>query len=219
MGLVCKTKFEKAWIVASVVLLVVYMTLTNTGSGDVTPGRPFLAWLELSMIILSFPLGGLTLFGLYILTFWCDDCRNLQFLFDWPTLLVAGYIQWFWLLPEFLQSRQLTLLDLKRPLRAITANASPVAGDTTPASLSTTPTSLSTTPAPLSTTRAPQTNASPDTCAATLPAFDAAAFAPALTEFDEAGQTALDRVFLASPVAPAQASPASRVETIFPRVG
>jgi hypothetical protein len=47
--------------------------------------------------------------------------------------------------------------------------------------------------------------------------FDAAAFAPRLAEFDEAGLTALGRVFQAQSPPRAPASP-SHVEAIFPRV-
>ncbi|HEV2801164.1 MAG TPA: hypothetical protein VGW12_11745 [Pyrinomonadaceae bacterium] len=210
MRLACKTKFEKAWIVGSVLIIVTHALLTDARSGYAPSSAPLREWLELLMMALSFPLGGLTIFVLHDLTFWCDACRNLEFLLDWPTFLFAGYVQWFWMLPEFLRSRKLTFLDLKPPPQAATPKDFPVVSETTPAQLSTTPAQLSTTPAPLS-------NASPRPCAAPLPAFDAAAFAPMFVEFDEAGQTALDKVFQAPPRAPAQLS-ASPVETIFPRV-
>jgi hypothetical protein len=194
----CKTKFEKAWLAASVAIFITYRLLEGSSPGYYTLGAMLTQRLELAMLILSFPLGGLTMFVLNDALYWCEGCRNLEFLLDWPTLLFAGYIQWFWVLPEFLRSRKLTLLDLKRLPETLSPNAAPVVvRPATPAALDAAP------PRALD--------------AAPLPAFDAAAYAPARAEFDEAGLTALDRVFQAqSP--PAAQRPPSHVEAIFPGV-
>jgi hypothetical protein len=209
MRFVCKTKIEKVWLVAAVGIFVTHRLLEASSSGYY-PSSPLRLWLELAMIVLSFPLGGLTLFALHSTAAWCDDCRSLEFLFDWSTLLFAGYIQWFWVLPEFLRSRKLTLLNLKRPPEIVSPNASPAVNE------------LATT-APLDATPEAAAAATPDDAvprasdAAPLLAFDAAAFAPAFAEFDETGLTALGRVFQAQASSPTQASP-SHVEAIFPRV-
>jgi|GEM_PF-4857465 len=209
MRFVCKTKIEKAWLVTAVGIFLMHRLLEASSPGYY-PSNPLRPWLELAMIMLSFPSGGLTLSVLHITAAWCDDCRNLEFLFDWSTLLFAGYIQWFWVLPEFLRSRKLTLLNLKRPPEIVSPKPSPAVNE------------LPTTVA-FDTTHDPAAAATPDDAkprasdAVPLPAFDASAFAPALAEFDEAGLTALDRVFQAQTPQPAQASP-SPVEAIFPRV-
>ena len=204
MSLTCKTKIEKAWLVTSVVSLVAHKLLEASSSGYHS-SDPLRAWLELSMIVLSFPLGGLTVFALHGAMFWCDDCRNLEFLFDWSTLLLAGYIQWFWVLPEFLRGRKLTLLDLRRLPETAASNASPAGIEAQPAPLSAAP------PAPIPAAPPNIPEAAPPS------AFDVAAFAPPLAEFDEAGLTALDRVLQVTPRPPAQAA-SSQVEAIFPRI-
>lgn len=198
---VCKTKLEKLWLVTAVVVFVAHRLLDGSASGYAADVTPLRVWLELAMVVLSFPLGGLTLFALHGLAFWCDDCRQLEFLFDWSTLLFAGYIQWFWVLPQFLRGSEMNLLDLKRPAEAPAPQVAPQAAphlapaDTKPA-------------------RASFASAPPPTLKAAPPAaFDAAAFVPRLAEFDEAGRSALDRVFHP----PAPASP-SHVEAIFPHV-
>ncbi|MCA1564150.1 MAG: hypothetical protein LC803_00560 [Acidobacteria bacterium] len=206
----CKTKVEKAWLVASVIIFITHRLLDASYPGYYSPSAPLRLWLELAMVALSFPLGGLTLFALHSAAFWCDDCRSLEFLFDWSTLLFAGYIQWFWVLPEFLRNRKLTLLDLKQPTETISSNASPaVVEPATPAPLS---------PAtPVAVTSSPAAVLPAAAVAAPCGAFDAATFAPPLTEFDEAGVTALGRVFQAQSPPPTRA-PHAHVEAIFPRV-
>ncbi|HLL14275.1 MAG TPA: hypothetical protein VK388_04285 [Pyrinomonadaceae bacterium] len=209
MRFVCKTGIEKAWLVAAVGIFVMHRLLEGSSFGYY-PSSPLRLWLELAMIVLSFPSGGLALFALHIAAVWCNDCRNLEFLFDWSTLLFAGYIQWFWLLPEFLRNRKLTLLNLERPPEIVSLNASPAVNESavTAATFDATPAAAAVTP----------DDAKPRIFdAAPLPAFETAAFAPALAEFDEGGLTALDRVFQARVPPPAQASP-SHVEAIFPRV-
>ncbi|HEY9404642.1 MAG TPA: hypothetical protein VIQ24_18435 [Pyrinomonadaceae bacterium] len=209
-----KTGIEKAWLVAAVGIFVMHRLLEGTSSGYY-PSSPLRLWLELAMVVLSFPSGGLTLLALHIAAFWCNDCRNLEFLFDWSTLLFAGYIQWFWVLPEFLRNRKPTLLNLKRPPEIVSPKTSPAVNESATAAM------FDATPA--AATAAAAAAVTPDDAkprifdAAPLPAFDAAAFAPALAEFDEGGLTALDRVFQARVRPPALASP-SHVEAIFPRV-
>lgn len=217
MGFMCKTKIEKAWLVASVIIFITHRLLDASSSGYYSPSAPLRLWLELAMIALSFPLGGLTLFGLHGAAFWCDDCRSLEFLFDWSTLLFAGYIQWFWVLPEFLRNRKLTLLDLKQPTETISPNASPtVVEPATPVRLSpATPAAVTSSPATVASS--PATVLPAAAVAAPCSAFDAATFAPPLTEFDEAGVTALGRVFQAQSPPPTHA-PHAHVEAIFPRV-
>lgn len=200
----CKTKIEKAWLVTSVIIMVTHKLLESSSSGYEASSEPLRLWLEMTMLVLSFPLGGLTLFALHDALYWCDDCRNLEFLLDWSTLLFAGYIQWFWLLPEFLRNRKFTFLDLHLGRRQETAapESSPSPAGATPAPLSVAPAAFE------ALTHAAQE-------AAPLPAFDAVACAPALAEFDEAGLTALGRVLQAPSRTHASAPHA---ETIFPRV-
>ena len=206
-----KTRIEKAWLVAAVGIFLAHRLLEASSSGYY-PSSPLRLWLELAMVVLSFPSGGLTLLALHIAAFWCNDCRNLEFLFDWSTLLFAGYIQWFWVLPEFLRNRKPTLLNLKRPPETVSPNASPAVNESTA-----TAATFDATPPPAAAVTPGNAKPRIDTAAAPLPAFDAAAFVPALAEFDEGGHTALDRVFQARVRPPAQASP-SHVEVIFPRV-
>ncbi|HEX8633570.1 MAG TPA: hypothetical protein VF703_05400 [Pyrinomonadaceae bacterium] len=225
MRLLCKTKIEKAWLAASVCIFVAHRLLEASSAGYYTPASPLRLWLELLMIVLSFPLGGLTLFALHSLAFICDDCRSLEFLFDWSTLMFAGYIQWFWVLPEFLRDRELTLLDLKRLPDALSPDASPAVEEATPGSCpasmpgaraASMPTTLdAAAPRVFAATR----DAVPARVFAAAPpaAFDAAAFAPRLAEFDETGLTALGRVFQAHQPPP-PVPPPSQVEAIFPRV-
>jgi hypothetical protein len=202
MKFACKTKIEKTWLVLSIAIIVAYRLLDGSSDSFYTDTHPLMLWLELAMIMLSFPLGGLTVFVLHGVLFWCDDCRNLEFLFDWPTLLIAGYVQWFWVLPEFLRNRKLTLLDLGRAPETRAKAASPAGAK--PA----------TAPVPAA---ASVKDALPAALEATpLRAFDVAAFVPRHAEFDEAGLTALDRIFQAQASPPP--APVSLVEAIFPRV-
>jgi hypothetical protein len=197
MSFVCKTKIEKAWLVTSASIFILHRLLEDASPGCYAGTAPLRMWLGVAMIALSFPFGGLALLALHAALFWCDDCRNVNFLFDWPTLLFAGYIQWFWVLPEILRNRELTLLDLKRLPLTVSPSISTPDPEPAPAALEA---------------------ASPVAFeAAPLPAFDAAAFVPRLPEFDEAGLTALDRVLQAQPSPRAPAS-SSHVEAIFPRV-
>jgi hypothetical protein len=108
-----KTKIEKAWLVAAVGVFVLHRLLEASSSGY-HPSDPLRLWLELTMIVLSFPFGGLTLFALHAAA--CLVRRLPEFRV--PVRLVNASLrrlhQWFWVLPEFLRSRKLTLLDLKQ---------------------------------------------------------------------------------------------------------
>jgi hypothetical protein len=200
MGFACKSKIKKAWLVASLSIFVVYKLMGGSSFAGYYSPTPLSPWLELAMIALSFPSGWLAMFVLHDARFWCDGCRSLDFLFDWSTLLFAGYIQWFWVLPRFLRSRKPTLLDLKGTPEIVSPNSpSTVTEPAKPAAL------------PVATPEA----------AAPRRAFDVAAFAPLLAEFDEAGLTALGRVLQAQTrTAAAEASPPPPPpsEVIFPQV-
>ena len=176
----CKTNIEKAWLVSSLLAFAAHRLFEASAFGHYDAAAPLRLWLEVAMVALSFPLGGLVMFVLQGVALGCDGCRELEWTLDWSTLLFAGYIQWFWVLPEILRERQLTFLDLKqRP-----EHSSPPAAAAAPP----------------------------------LPAFDHAAFTTSpLAEFDEAGLTALDRVFQAPPPPPPAAARPSHVEAILPR--
>ncbi|MDQ1593418.1 MAG: hypothetical protein QOG71_4045 [Pyrinomonadaceae bacterium] len=221
MGYVCKTKLEKAWIIASVLILAAHRLLQSAAPDFYADATPLRLWLEVVIFISSFPLGVTAVYVVHDATYWCDGCRAVTWMLDWSTLLFGGYIQWFWVLPEFLRGRQLTLLDLKRTPQTVAPNASSIIAAETPAPLATaTPDPLTVAP-PASLAAPPASLAAtpPDVCAAAPPnVFDTAACcAPAFREFDEAGLSALDRVFQAH-AAPTAVPPASQVEAIFPRV-
>lgn len=209
MNLTCKTKIEKAWLVAGLSIFIAHRLLDASSHDYYSPAAPLRLFLELSMIVISFPFGGLTLFALHAAMFWCDDCRSFDFLFDWSTLLLAGYIQWFWVLPEFLRGRKLTLLDLRRTAEVVSTNSAPAVT----AAATTTATTATPDPLPVA---LPQKTALPDTRAPRR-AFDASAYVPRRAEFDEAGLTALGRVLQAQTQTAAEALPPP-AEVIFPQV-
>ncbi|MDQ1557110.1 MAG: hypothetical protein QOD32_170 [Pyrinomonadaceae bacterium] len=237
MGYVCKTKLEKAWIIASVLILAAHRLLQSAAPDFYADATPLRLWLEVVIFVSSFPLGVTAVYVVHDATYWCDGCGAVAWMLDWSTLLFGGYIQWFWVLPEFFRGRQLTLLDLKRTPETVAPDThSHIAAETHAPS-------ATATPAPLAaTTRVPLAAATLDPLAVAPPAssteppasliatphdvraaapphvFDTAACcAPAFAEFDEAGLSALDRVFQAH-AAPTAATPASQVEAIFPRV-
>lgn len=191
MRLPCKTKIEKAWLVVSLLILFMHKMLEVAPPDYSSPAIMVRLWLEVAMIVLSFPLGGLSMFFVREATYWCDACMNLEWLLDWSVLLLAGYIQWFWVLPEFLRRRKLTFLNLRQPVELAL------------------PDTTSSAPAP----KVPQVAA---TSASSLESF-----ASPHAEFDEAGLTALGRVLQAQqtpqPV-PAPTPAAPRAELIFPQV-
>jgi hypothetical protein len=123
MRLPCKTKTEKAWLVVSLFILVAHRMFEVAPPSHYSPAYLLEVWLEVAMVVLSFPLGGLVMFVLRDAVFWCGGCRGLEWTLDWATLLFAGYIQWFWVLPEILRGRQLTLLNLRQPVEAVLPDA------------------------------------------------------------------------------------------------
>lgn len=124
MRLPCKTKFEKAWLVTSLIVLVMHRVLEVAPPDSYAPAYLLQIWLEVAMVVLTFPLGGLVMFVLRDAVFWCDACRGLEGTLDWSTLLFAGYIQWFWVLPEILRSRPLTFLNLRQREETVSPDAS-----------------------------------------------------------------------------------------------
>lgn len=124
MGLPCKTKIEKAWLITSLITLFLHRMLEASFPAYDSPDTMVRLWLEVAMVVLSFPLGGFTMFVISDATLWCDGCGNLEWLLDWSTLLLAGYLQWFWLLPEILRDRNLTFLNLRQPVEAALPDAS-----------------------------------------------------------------------------------------------
>lgn len=193
MRLPCKTRLEKAWLITSMSVLFLHRMLE---AGPYEYYSSFIferLWLEVAMIALSFPLGGLLMFALHDATYWCDECTRLAWMLDWSTLLLAGYIQWFWVMPEIFRRRQLTFLNLRQPEEIVLPEAS------------------ASSPSPSS--------ALPEHDASQVASKTAVSFAFPPAEFDEAGRSALDRVLLAEWSTPhAPDAPPSRVELIFPSV-
>lgn len=222
----CKTAAEKAWLVTGLAALVLQL-LSESGP---TGGGLWLA--ETLMVLLTFPLGPVVILFLAIGADLLRDSVDVSWLIDWSTLLLAGYLQWFWLLPEIRRRNQLTTLNLSSPIEipapAVIAppaeTASPVEAPAPVKIATPAKTALPVeTASPVETVSPVKiaTAASPDD-ALTRPeiiapvVFDVAAFVPVLAEFDEAGLSALDRVLRAhetSPPAP-DAVP-SPVESLF----
>jgi hypothetical protein len=115
MHMPCKTNIEKAWLVASLIILFLHRMMEASPPDYHAPDSIIMLWLEVAMVALSFPFGWIVMYVIGNATFWCDECRNFEWMLDWSTLLLAGYIQWFWVLPGFLRGRQLTLLNLRPP--------------------------------------------------------------------------------------------------------
>ncbi|MBA3768103.1 MAG: hypothetical protein H0W99_14200 [Acidobacteria bacterium] len=116
MRLPCKTKIEKAWLVTSLIILVTHRMLEASPPDYYSQANMLRLWLEVAMVLLSFPLGGLVMFVIRDATFWCDECGNLEWMLDWSTLLFVGYVQWFWVLPEIRRNNQTITLNLTSPI-------------------------------------------------------------------------------------------------------
>jgi hypothetical protein len=162
----CKTKVEKAWLVASLTALVLHRLL------EVDPDADGLWLIETLIVVLTFPCGPVAMLFLAIGVEAMSDRTDLSWLLDWSTLLVVGYLQWFWVLPEIRRNNRLTIVNLSSSVEL--DSPSEIAAPAPP------PGSLNLPelpPAPV--------------------AFNAAAFVPPLAQFDEAGLTALDRVLRA----------------------
>jgi hypothetical protein len=218
MSFGCKTRAEKAWLVASLTALVLHRLL------EVETGASGMWLVETVMILLTFPFGPFVMLFLAIGVDWLRAYTDASWLIDWSTLLLAGYLQWFWVLPEIRRRTQLITLNL-----SWSSETSPleINSPTEPASRSATASPTGTT-SPTATT-SPIAITSPVEIASTAPpprsltlpekvpvVFNVADFVPAFAAFDEAGLTALDRVLRAEQTAPlAPETPPSRVESIF----
>jgi hypothetical protein len=180
----CKTRFEKAWLVASTTALLLHHLL----EAEPDPGGIWL--LETAMIVLTFPFGPIAMLFIAIGVEQLRVYADMSWLLDWSTLLFAGYIQWFWVLPEIRRNNQLIALNLAAPVETVSpVEHAPPVEIISPAKV--------TTPFEVASPAQP----SPDN-PVVLPkparaVFNTADFVPAFAGFDEAGLTALDRVLRA----------------------
>jgi hypothetical protein len=171
----CKTKAEKTWLMVSLTALVVHRLL------EIEPS-PRVMWLvEALMVVLTFPLGLIVMFFLALGVDASSRHADFSWLLDWSTLLVIGYLQWFWMLPEIRRNSQPITFNLTSPVE-IAASVETAAPPETA------------TPAPPPHDTLTLTELPPH---AAPVVFNVAAFVPPLSEFDEAGLTALDRVLRA----------------------
>jgi hypothetical protein len=195
----CKTGVEKAWLVASLTALALHHLL------KIEPAADWIWVIEGAMIVLSFPFGPLAMLFILLGVEVFSGPTNFSWLLDWSTMLLIGYIQWFWVLPEMMKRNNETItLNLNSPAATSPVETSSV--ETSPIETSTLETSSVETSS-VETSRCetlPVRTLSPaplrDSLTLSNPApavFDAAAFLPPFTEFDEAGLTALDRVLRA----------------------
>lgn len=207
----CKTGKEKAWLAVSLATFFLHRLMEATSS---TEGM----WVfETLMIVLSFPFGLVAMLFLAIGADALREYMEVGWILDWSTLLVVGYIQWFWVLPEIRRNSKLVSLNLT----SLVETASPVE-IVSPVKIvspvETAPPSEIASPAPPY-----KTSTLPE---AAPVAFNVADFLPSFTEFtefDEAGLTALDRVLRQPQQTPTPALPAphatpSGEELIFPSV-
>jgi hypothetical protein len=114
--MICKSTGEKVWIATSLSVFFAHRALEGGGSWVSDDG--FLVFLQLLMIVASFPLGAVAIFVVALSVQACGSCDELRWMLDWSTLLVAGYIQWFWIVPEIRKHNHLTLLKLEPPAPA-----------------------------------------------------------------------------------------------------
>ena len=115
MRFVCKTKLEKAWLVASVIAFVLHRLL------EVEPDAGALWLVEAAMIALSFPFGPIAMLFIFMGVEGVSEHTDLSWLLDWSTLLFIGYIQWFWVLPEMRQNNHLITLHLAPRVETVSA--------------------------------------------------------------------------------------------------
>ncbi len=108
----CKSRVEKAWLATSLLVFVAHRWLEATNGGFAPLSSPATC-LKWAMVALSFPSGALAMFVINDAVYWCEGCRHLEWMLDWSTVLFAGYIQWFWMLPEYRKRRELNVLQLK----------------------------------------------------------------------------------------------------------
>lgn len=204
----CKTRAEKAWLVASLTALVLHRLL------EVEPRADWLWLVEGAMIVLSFPLGPIAMLFILAGVEGASGYTDLSWLLDWSTLLFIGYIQWFWMLPEI---RFRLLPKMRRDQQPLTLNLNSPAGTS---SFETTSVKTSSVETPTVETASVETPSPvPLHGSPTLPEpapviFNVAAFVPPLAGFDEAGLTPLERALRASHTSPhAPDAPPARVES------
>lgn len=113
----CKTKAEKAWLVASVAAFVLHRLL------EVGPDAGGMFLVEWLMIALSFPCGPVAMIFILIGVEGLSDYADLSWLLDWSTLLFVGYVQWFWVLPEIRRNSQPLTLSLQQPVETTSPDA------------------------------------------------------------------------------------------------
>jgi len=106
----CKTKAEKAWLVASVTALVLHRLL------EVEPDAGGMLLVEALMSALSFPCGPVAMLFIMMGVGGLSDYTDVSWLLDWSTLLFVGYVQWFWVLPEIRRNNQTITLNLTSPV-------------------------------------------------------------------------------------------------------
>jgi hypothetical protein len=113
--MICKSTGEKVWLAASLSAFFAHRVLEGGASRVSDEG--FMVFLQLLMIVASFPLGAVAIFIVALSVDACESCGELKWMLDWSTLLLAGYFQWFWIVPEIRRRNQLTLLNLEPPTR------------------------------------------------------------------------------------------------------
>ncbi|MGI9104916.1 MAG: hypothetical protein ACR2G4_01560 [Pyrinomonadaceae bacterium] len=96
---------------ASLITLILHRLLEIEQSGDAQVGGVMLL-VEAAMVVLSFPTGPVAMLFLLIFVESVGGIRDSSWLLDWPTLLFAGYLQWFWLLPEIRENCKPLTLNL-----------------------------------------------------------------------------------------------------------
>ncbi|MGH9942203.1 MAG: hypothetical protein ACRD9R_07590 [Pyrinomonadaceae bacterium] len=109
-----KSGIEKAGLAFGLLVFAAYRTLeanaANGGGNGAADGWMLL--LGVIMALMTFPLGGVVMFFLALLTETCESCQELGWALNWSTLMFVGYLQWFWLVPELRSRNRLTLLNL-----------------------------------------------------------------------------------------------------------
>lgn len=108
--MICKTKFEKAWIAASLFALFAYHLF---GGGMHYEESGLVLLLEFAMILLAAPLGVVLMLPIALAIDACDQCSELSWMLNWSTVLFFGYLQWFVLIPEIRRLNELTVLKLE----------------------------------------------------------------------------------------------------------
>jgi hypothetical protein len=110
-----KAIIKYAWLLACVACFILPLLLTPVGDSD------SLHWVHMAiedmtfvMFILSFPcsVGFVLVAAIYFLMFSPYDMPIASYLLLWLGFFVTGYVQWFWVLPELRQKRQLITLGL-----------------------------------------------------------------------------------------------------------